>query len=323
MPDPAAPVPPRCFDTPCPVFPRPGQSRPLLQSSVWTQVDGYLYAYLGVRLERDLYAVSPATSACVAFGLPGQHIPAGAFDGLYFTSPADMPAVVAAVASWHGRGAFVVPEFPSTEISDLISRALLSSKAVGRAKRVEGRMPWMDFLRAHTHLTISIPGGLLVLYASFNSPAKFKKWPSGRPRAMTVVDVPLLRKYGHILPVPIVVTVATDRQQRPPASLDVAPVASPLPFDPTVVLPKPLTTWNVSLLLSPTPWSAAWLWMRREDPWTFALAGEPTYLPAMATLARLGARRAFSWSTSRKRSSLAGCAAPSRPCLSQRLEFVA
>ena len=207
MPDPAAPVPPRCFDTPCPVFPRPGQSRPLLQPSIWIQVDGYLYAYLGVRLERDLYAVSPATSACVAFGLPGQHIPAGAFDGLYFTAPADMPAVVAAVASWHGRGAFVVPAVPSAADSDLISRALLSSKAVCRAKRVEGRMPWMDFLRAHTHLTISIPGGLLVLYASFNSPAKFKKWPSGRPRTMAVVDVPLLRKYGHILPVPIVVTV--------------------------------------------------------------------------------------------------------------------
>ena len=125
--------------------------------SVWTQVDGYLHAYLGVRLERDLFALSSATSACVAYGVPPQHIPAGAFDGLYFTTPADMPAVVAAVASWHGRGAFVVPADPSVAGPDQISRALLSSKSATLAKRVEGRMPWMDFLRAHTRLTITQP----------------------------------------------------------------------------------------------------------------------------------------------------------------------
>jgi hypothetical protein len=102
--------PPAVFDRPVYELPKSCGRRLVVCPSVMRQADGIAHSVLGVRLERDVMAQSSEESYCTMYGLPDFGVPLGGFDGLYFAHFDVMPAVVATVASHHGRGAFIVPE---------------------------------------------------------------------------------------------------------------------------------------------------------------------------------------------------------------------
>ena len=83
-------------------------ARPALHFSLVAQLDGILYKELKVCLEVDVLASSAGEAVSQHWGAPTHGVPLGAVEGLYWGPTVSMPAVVAAVASQHGRGLFIV-----------------------------------------------------------------------------------------------------------------------------------------------------------------------------------------------------------------------
>lgn len=148
--------------------------------SLWSQIDGLLYAVWGVRLERDVLAGGSSSSVCEVYGLEG-HMSCGSFVGLYATSGRDMPGVVAAVASYKGAGVFVVPVVPGA-----------APRIVSGGKSV----PWYDFLLSHSKLVVGLPRGsvggtgvaAVAVFAVFGRVHGLK----GSPRSERRVDIEVI-----------------------------------------------------------------------------------------------------------------------------------
>ena len=84
-------------------LPPPSLRRPIVKKSIILQLDGIVWKCLGMRLERDVMAPSEKESHCKFYGPPPVFIPFGAFDGLYLAPFDDLPRIISAVASHHGR----------------------------------------------------------------------------------------------------------------------------------------------------------------------------------------------------------------------------
>ena len=79
-----------------------------LAASITSQVDGLLFAMLGVRLERDVLACCGAESQCVEFGL-GRGESCASMVGLYVGELEEMERCVLRAVEQHACGVFVIP----------------------------------------------------------------------------------------------------------------------------------------------------------------------------------------------------------------------
>ena len=149
--------------------PVPGRFR--LEDSIALQLDGLVWKCLGIRLERDVMSPSLLCSNCPLFGPPPPFIPLTSVDGLYLTEFADLPKVVACVASHRARGVFIVPkkwDDVGPSIGPLTSR--------GKSKK-RPPTPWMKFLLQQTALTIDLPGDALVTASGSPLTFRYGLWP--------------------------------------------------------------------------------------------------------------------------------------------------
>jgi hypothetical protein len=91
-------------------LPIPSRPRTTLPFSALAQADGLLYACLGVRAERDVFAPSAKAAGCAVFGCPSWFSPS-TFVGLYHCHFSLLNDTVAAVAANHACGLFFVPSW--------------------------------------------------------------------------------------------------------------------------------------------------------------------------------------------------------------------
>jgi hypothetical protein len=197
------------------------QKRLQLNPTVVAQVDGLMYTCLGVRLERDVLACNDAESRCPDWGSPPPYLPLSGFDGFYSAPFRVMPQVVAAVASHHGRGAFMVPVWKNGRKPRW---AMANIGRVQGKKKRHGGKPWYDFLMEHSVLSFDVgsdsfvgggPGyGVSIVVADFNFFGRFKPNAKKIPKSkrFTVSPLPLpqfqhVRKVGLI---PLVVARASE-----------------------------------------------------------------------------------------------------------------
>lgn len=139
------------FDEICTSLPAVRGKRRSLAPSIFNQLDGVCHSILGMRLERDVLARSADYSGRPVRGPPDPFIPLSAFDGLYFGPAAILPAVVAAVASHHGRGVFIVCK--NGDVGPTIGRIHGHKRSTKAAP-----LPWLEYLRKHTVLEVELPG---------------------------------------------------------------------------------------------------------------------------------------------------------------------
>ena len=87
------------------------QVRTPLDHSIVSQLDGLVYALLGVRIERDILAASAAVSHTKFFGRRVFES-LSSFIGLYHSTLMAMPAAVRLACRHHAAGMFIVPADP-------------------------------------------------------------------------------------------------------------------------------------------------------------------------------------------------------------------
>ena len=164
--------------------------------SLWSQMDGLLWAIWRVRIERDVCAGSLDQSVCDVFGLEGYRSCA-AFCGLYAADPQYMPGVVGVVAKHRGMGVFVVPVRP---------------KAAPVIEDGKVAVPWYDYLMRHARLVVGLPrdgmhgwrwsGGVVALLAVFGSGLGLTRSPRRERRVDISVQEGLERDGPRLGPRP-------------------------------------------------------------------------------------------------------------------------
>jgi hypothetical protein len=93
-------------------------------------------------------------------------VPLGAVEGLYWGPTVSMPAVVAAVASQHGRGLFIVsPPVAGAGASHVIGNIFGTKSGIAKARRT----PWFEFLTQNCKMRFTFAGKphLVAIYADF------------------------------------------------------------------------------------------------------------------------------------------------------------
>ena len=236
----------KVFSGLCRIPKRSESERPRLHWSQIAQADGLLYKEVRVRIERDVMAPSMVAAASKCWGPPPAGVPLGAVEGLYWAPRQDMPAVVAAVASQHGRGLFVVTPPSECEDQSVIGNIFDSDTPGGKARH-EG---WYDFLRAHKVMTFDFEGsgGLVGVYASFFHCQKLRA-PKRGVAHFDIKSVPQMGFAGKLGPVADVLARATT-----PLPDTRSPVKDDRVREPDFVLSehpverkKAVTTWNVEV----------------------------------------------------------------------------
>ena len=132
----------------CPCFDLPATSgRPDFDFSIAEQIDGLLHCLFGIRIERDVLAVSTAAAICDYHGLMRWQCLSEDV-GFYFGSLSTMPVAVAAAASSRACGIFVAPAVPQ---KGEVKIEVKSGKSGPRA------IPWSKFLAEKADFTFLLP----------------------------------------------------------------------------------------------------------------------------------------------------------------------
>ena len=220
-------------------------ARPTLHFSLIAQMDGILYKELKVRPEVDVLATSVSQAVSPHWGVPTNGVPLGAIEGLYWGPATAMPAVVAAVASQHGRGLFVLsPPSKGAGISHLVGNILGSNSGAAKARR----SPWFDFLMQNCKMRFSFAGNPLLVgvYADFIHHRTLR----APPRLLRAYELAIVPSFGSACtlgPVPDVLSRATvelpDVRKQVIETTAREPDFAGAPYPPR---PPPVkTTWNV------------------------------------------------------------------------------
>ena len=226
-------------------FVMPGQRVISLLPCVIQDIDGFLYAFLRWRIERDVLASSAAASVCECFGFESwMHL--GTCVGFYMCDFVDVARAVAMAASHQAVGVFIVPVQPG-------AAPLL---AVAGAAPVS----WFDLLMKHALMSFALPGeavvgvsyrgGVLAVVASFdpiklNFPVRFRR----REDRKITLDVWQCSR-EKLGPVPVLRRRISPRAGQLLSSVDLE--ADTLPESPPFVVPASLvrpvpakTGWNL------------------------------------------------------------------------------
>ncbi len=174
-----------------------------LDPSVVAQIDGLCWVCLGIRVERDVCALSGGDSYCKFFGqVPVGRVQASwsTFVGLFHTSPTLLPLVVSTAAADHAVAVVVSPVWPGR--SPLLP---MGKKGKDGARRKIG---WFDALMRRALLVVDLPRdafvggsgdmvssscGWVAVVADFGYIGKFKS--KRRPEKRLAVGVlPRLRR---------------------------------------------------------------------------------------------------------------------------------
>jgi hypothetical protein len=145
----------------------PKGARPGLHFSLIAQMDAILYKEAKMRPERDVFAQSADDACTVFWGPPASGVPLGAVDGLFWGPVSVMAESVAAVASQHGRGLFIISlKDAAREDAPLIGQVFNAKVGSGTSRRE----PWLAFLRKHQRISFEFEGrpDLQGIYASFH-----------------------------------------------------------------------------------------------------------------------------------------------------------
>jgi hypothetical protein len=156
-------------------MPLPGPRAPQLEFSFLAQIDGLLFALLGVRIERDVFAPSASSAVCSAFGCP-PWLAWSTFIGLFAPPVSQIGLCVEIAARHHAAGVFVVPRFPD-------HGPLLPDPKGKRQPR-----SWFKILKDHSVLSFAIADpivtdhgvestpshGMVVFFSEFFYAGRFK-----------------------------------------------------------------------------------------------------------------------------------------------------
>ena len=127
-----------------------------LHFSIVQQIDGLAYKCQGrgARIERDVFAPTPAEAVCDVHGIE-PWMSATEFCGFYFADLDCMPNVVATVATHRGYGIFVVPVLPASPPLLHVPRTVKGADGVRRAGH--RRHGWYEYLMSHARLVFNLP----------------------------------------------------------------------------------------------------------------------------------------------------------------------
>ena len=119
-----------------------------LDFSLVVQLDGLLYALMGLRLERDVLATCSNESSCRFFGR-GEYESCSTFIGLYDGDWGRMHEIVDMASKHLALGVFVVPVWPGQ------GPKILPGFSPASQKREP--VSWYDALLAHSKLVVDLP----------------------------------------------------------------------------------------------------------------------------------------------------------------------
>jgi hypothetical protein len=219
--------------------------RPKLHFSVIAQIDAIVYKEMKARLERDVLATSADVAVTRFWGHPSPGVPLGAVDGLYWGPVDTMHDVVAAVASQHGRGVFILSLAAIERSRNVIIGNIFGAKVGGGVTR---RVPWFEFLKSYSRLTFTLKDrpDLVAVYASFHH-AITPRPPPRKTSAFVIAVIPRFGHARHLGAVPDVVARATNPLPDERELVDEGPDREP-DFEQADLPPVPAVApsqWNV------------------------------------------------------------------------------
>ena len=218
-----------------------------LEPSYLSDIDGFMAALVGWRVEKDLFAHSQSSSMCEVYGLcPYEWL--GSVLGLYLCDIERAPEAVALAVSFDACGVFLVPA----------RRPEHRSRPPFVRRRDGSEVPWYDMLMKHSVLTFDIPasavsgtkvtGSFMAVLANFDASRTNFVVKSNRrkekhfelaawPDCQTKLGIcPELRHRMSPLPA----------DQAPSLAKDTVKAAPPFVVPPGLVPPKPAPTlWKM------------------------------------------------------------------------------
>jgi hypothetical protein len=221
--------------------------RPRLDFSIVSQLDGLLFAMLGIRLERDVAARTAADSHCPFYGLQSFES-CGSFVGLYTDHTCFMPAAVRTAAGHHACGMFIVPAYE------------VYADSIVTVDKVLGPLPWQQALARSAELTFPLPpdafipgpcvtsSPMVAVFASFHYTGRFKS-KRRKEKSINLIVVPELRRPPSIGVIPVLVHRVSPLADAlgPTAQADVA-AASTTALGPFPVITARPPTWDLDVL---------------------------------------------------------------------------
>jgi hypothetical protein len=135
----------------------PVRQSPRLHMSLLAQMDGIIFALLGVRLEHDMFAACSSSAVCSTWGVR-KGLSWSTSVNLYYPAPNAMALTVATAMSHQSCGLFV---FSANEPTDS-----LIMPATKSASKKPGILPvptdWRSVLASKSLLTFELPSTVLI-----------------------------------------------------------------------------------------------------------------------------------------------------------------